>query len=355
MKIKIIDSVRIAIIVIAAVITFPIQGLAKNIANLPLTIEKASKGESSSQSDLVDYYYNTAKNYNEAIHWCNILIENVDAKEHSKEYANRILGYCAYEGTGMNKSLDDAIRYWKQGVQFKGGSCALSLARIYAKEFRDSVESINWYKKSAELENKNAAYFLAQLYEAGYILGANGEKIYYPNVLKDLSNAAKYYDVYIKNMGYSWSGVPTNSKLLYKLAQWHYFNGPCEDYLRLADLYLLSNYKVNQAYNIYKERYDAIEANADNDLNDNTWFDWIVCGLGKCYYKGAGVNQSYEKAVKYFKIAADNNDPEAMQLLSRCYRFGRGVSRSTSMAESLMKKATEMDDPTALRIRTLLE
>ena len=135
----------------------------------------------------------------------------------------------------------------------------------------------------------------------------------------------------------------------------HYFNGPCEDYLRLADLYLLSNYKVNRAFDIYKERYDAIETNADNDLNDNSWYDWIVCGLGKCYYKGAGVNQSYEEAVKYFKIASDNNDPEAMQLLSRCYRFGRGVSRNTSMAESLMEKATGMDDPTALRIRTLLE
>lgn len=86
MKAKIIDSVQITISVIVAIIIFPIQGVSKEIANLPLTIEKASKGESSAQSNLVDYYYNTAKNYSEAIHWCNILIENADAKEHYKEY-----------------------------------------------------------------------------------------------------------------------------------------------------------------------------------------------------------------------------------------------------------------------------
>lgn len=303
MKIKIIDSVRIAIIVIAAVITFPIQGLAKNIANLPLTIEKASKGESSSQSDLVDYYYNTAKNYNEAIHWCNILIENVDAKEHSKEYANRILGYCAYEGTGMNKSLDDAIRYWKQGVQFKGGSCALSLARIYAKEFRDSVESINWYKKSAELENKNAAYFLAQLYEAGYILGANGEKIYYPNVLKDLSNAAKYYDVYIKNMGYSWSGVPTNSKLLYKLAQWHYAGegNMTKDYTKAFNFFNMA-IEMNESS---KDEYKLTQSEEGNAL-------WCI---SVCYRFGRGVEKDELIARRYVKKAAEKGNEHAIELL----------------------------------------
>lgn len=303
MKIKIIDSVQIAIFVIASVITFPIQGLAKNIANLPLTIEKASKGESSSQSDLVDYYYNTAKNYNEAIHWCNILIENVDAKEHSKEYANRILGYCAYEGTGMNKSLDDAIRYWKQGVQFKGGSCALSLARIYAKELRDSIESINWYKKSAELENKNAAYFLAQLYEAGYILGANGEKIYYPNILKDMSNAAKYYDVYIKNMGYSWSGVPTNSKLLYKLARWHYAGegNMIKDYTKAFNFFNMA-IEMNESS---KDEYKLTQSEEGNAL-------WCI---SVCYRFGRGVEKDELIARRYVKKAAEKGNKHAIELL----------------------------------------
>lgn len=135
----------------------------------------------------------------------------------------------------------------------------------------------------------------------------------------------------------------------------NYFNGPCEDYLRLADLYLLSNYKSNKAFEIYQKRFDAINTNADSELNDNTWYEWILCGIGKCYYKGAGVEQSYEKAVKYFKEAADNNDPEGMQLLSRCYRFGRGVKKDLSIAESLMRKAESLEDPTALRIRGLLE
>lgn len=135
----------------------------------------------------------------------------------------------------------------------------------------------------------------------------------------------------------------------------HFFNGPCEDYLRLADLYLLSDYNPNKAYGIYKERFDAIENNLDNELNDGAWYNWIVCGLGKCYYMGKGVSKSYEKAVKYFKIAADKEDPEGMQLLSKCYRFGRGVKKNIPMAETLMKKAEKLEDPTAMRIRVALE
>jgi len=302
MKAKIIDSVQITISVIVAIIIFPIQGVSKEIANLPLTIEKASKGESSAQSNLVDYYYNTAKNYSEAIHWCNILIENADAKEHYKEYANRILGYCAYEGTGMNKSLDNAIRYWNQGVRLKGGSCALSLARIYAKELRDSVESIKWYQKSAELENKTAANFLAQLYEMGYVLRSNDKKIYYPNIRRDIAQAAKFYEVYIKNMGYKWSGVPTNSKLLYKLAQWYY----------TGEENLERNY--SKAFNYFNR---AIESNE----NSNT----------------------------EYKLTS-SEEGNALWCISVCYRFGRGVEKDELIARRYVKRAAEKGNENAIAL-----
>lgn len=303
MKIKIINSVQIIAVVISAIFISPMQGLSKEIANLPLTIEKAMKGESSSQSELIDYYYNTSKNYSEAIHWCNILIENKEAKEHSKEYANRILGYCAYEGTGMNKSLDNAIKYWKQGVLYKGGSCALLLARIYAKELRDSVEAVNWYHKSAELENKTAAIFLAQLYEMGYVLKSS-DKIYYPDVKKDISQAAKFYEIYIKNMGYKWSGVPTNSKLLYKLAQWYY----------IGDEKLERNY--SKAFNYFNR---AIESNGNSEegfqLSTSEEGDALWC-ISVCYRFGRGVEKDELIARRYVKRAAEKGNAHAIELLN---------------------------------------
>lgn len=302
MKINIIDLAQIAKILIIAIIMFPIQGLSKEISNLPLAIEKASNGESSYQSDLVDYYYNTSKNYNEAIKWCNVLVDNSNARESEKEYANRILGYCAYEGSGRNKSIEDAIRYWEQGVQLKGGSCALSLARIYATELRDSVESIIWYQKAAELENRTAANFLAQLYEIGHITGSNGTKIYYPNISKDISQAAKYYEIYIKKMGYSWSGVPTNSKLLYKLANWYY----------TGEGNIERNY--SKAFNYFNR---AIESNENS----------------KADYKLTTIEEG-----------------NALWCISVCYRFGRGVEKDELIARRYVKRAAEKGNENAIAL-----
>lgn len=123
------------------------------------------------------------------------------------------------------------------------------------------------------------------------------------------------------------------------------FNSPEEDSLRLADLYLLSNYKSNEAYRIFYKSYKT----AINS-SDEIFLDWIYCGLGKCYYFGKGVSLSYMKAVSFFEKAVKLNDPEGMYLLSKCYRFGRGVSQDVNKAEQLLKKAKENADPTAIRV-----
>lgn len=274
----------------------------KEIADLPLAIEKASSGDSYYQSNLVDYYYNTSKNYTEAIKWCNTLIENQSARESEKEYANRILGYCASYGTGRNKSIEDAIRYWEQGVRLKGGSCALSLARIYARELRDSVESVKWYHKSAELENETAALFLAKLYETGYVKAADDKKIYYPNISKNISQAAKYYEVYIKKMGYGWSGVPINSKLLYKLANWYY----------TGEENIERNY--SKAFDYFNR---AIEGNEDS----------------KAEYK-----------------LTSTEEGNALWCISVCYRFGWGVEKDELRARRCVKRAAEKGNEKAIAL-----
>lgn len=137
------------------------------------------------------------------------------------------------------------------------------------------------------------------------------------------------------------------------LATGHSFNSPSEDSLRLADLYLLSDYNADKAFAIFKESFDAIENDLDSDLNDDIFYDWVVCGLGKCYYMGKGTSLSYENAVKYFKIAADKKDPEGTLFLSKCYRFGRGVEKNTAMADKLLKQAESLGEPTAWRIQAL--
>lgn len=277
---------------------------SKEIANLPLAIEKASNGESSYQTDLINYYFNTSKNYAEAIKWCNILTENQGAREYQKEYANRILGYCYYQGRGIKRSIEDAIRYWKNGVELKGGSCALELAGIYENEKKDSVEAIKWYQKAAELENKTAAYFLARLYEEGYAKTSDGKKIYYPNVGKDLSLAAKYYEIYVENMGWSRvGGVPANSNILYKLARLYY----------TGEGNLNKDYtKAFKAFNLALEKNE--DSKAEYKLTQLEEGDALWC-ISVCYRFGRGVEQDELTARRYVKRAAEKGNENAIALL----------------------------------------
>lgn len=293
----------VAVILAITICTYHFDASSKKLNNVPQTIEKAIDGDSASQTDLVDYYYNSTDNYIEVIKWCNILIANPKSEDHQKEYANRILGYCAYEGKGFDKSIDDAVAYWKRGTAYQGGFSALALAKVYNKELKDSVESIRWYRQAAEWKNKTAAYFLAQLYENGYEEKSDGGKAYYPNVSKNVADAAKFYDIYIERMGYGWSGVPVNSKLLYKLAQWYYTgesNLP-KDYTRAFGLY-----------------NSAIESNSDSDeknrISTEEEGNALWC-ISVCYRFGRGVEKDELTARRYVKRAAEKGNLNAISLM----------------------------------------
>lgn len=141
------------------------------------------------------------------------------------------------------------------------------------------------------------------------------------------------------------------------LSEGNYFNGPIEDYLRLADLYYLSNSNPEAAFRIYKERYDATKSkNTDSEYCDNTWYSWMACGLGKCYYSGFGVPKNPQKAFTLFMEAVElDDDSEAMYLISRCYRLGRGVPQNLKLADEWLEKAKNAKDPSAMRISFLLK
>lgn len=301
MNIKINNIMRsLVIFVFFAVCLCPLYGQSKEFTNLQEIIAKALDGDASYQSKLVDYYYNTTKNYMEAVRWCKIMAENSNAKENNKEYANYILGICAYYGRCSEKSIKKAITWWKRGVENKSGRCAWILAYVYVKDLKDSIEAIKWYKRSAELKNKEAAYFLAQLYENGFET-SNGTNVFYPNVDRNISQAEKYYAIYL---GEFFDENHNNSKLLYKLAKWNYFgegNLP-QNYTRALGLFI-SAIKYNDNC---KEEY---KLSTDEEC-DALW------KISICYRFGRGVEKDELTARRYVKKAAEKGNKNAKALLN---------------------------------------
>lgn len=284
-------------------------------------LKEIADNRNSSITAYAKYYYGKL---------CNVFDEYFEAEKYL---------YNAYDLGCFDAALELGYMYY--GCDYGGGSIRTNTSSdVSVKKDRENTElsaEVQFRNRPHKYENDNAEYWFNKA------------------IFRELDDKGILYwhlcNIYTEDKDYKKAA----KSLEHFFAAGHYFNGPCEDYLRLADLYLLSDYKADNAFEIYKERFDAIKNNLDSDLNDSTFYDWIVCGLGKCYYIGKGVSRSYEIAVKYFKMAADNNDPEGLQLLSKCYRFGRGVQKNISMAEALLKRAESLEDPTALRIHFLLE
>lgn len=54
--------------------------------------------------------------------------------------------------------------------------------------------------------------------------------------------------------------------------------------------------------------------------------------IGIMYYKGIGIAQDYEAAIKWYKIAAEQKHPEALRMLGCAYLNGNGVEKDTNQA-----------------------
>lgn len=273
---------------------------AKDIADLDGTLKEAHAGNASSQSNLINYYYNTKKDYPQAIYWSKIIIANPNAKESNKEYGCRILGICSLYGKGVEKSVVSAIKYFKEGVNYKGNESAHYLAVLNERELKDSLEAIQWYKKAAELKNEDSALFLGSLYENGYYEKTDHTKVFYPGVKRDIKESAKYYDIYINEISLGYKLKSLNPKIIYKLGLW-YYDGEGNlkrDYSKAAPLLL-----------------DAID--------------------------------SCEKAPEKNRLS-DEEKGKAYWLVSVCYRFGRGVEKDELIARRYTKLAAELGNENAL-------
>ena len=69
--------------------------------------------------------------------------------------------------------------------------------------------------------------------------------------------------------------------------------------------------------------------------------NWAQNNLGNCYYNGKGVPQDYAKAVDWYRKAAEQGLANAQNNLGNCYRFGEGVTKDYAKAVEWYRKAAE--------------
>ena len=77
---------------------------------------------------------------------------------------------------------------------------------------------------------------------------------------------------------------------------------------------------------------------------------WAQASLGTRYSYGQGVEQSYEKAIEYFTLAVQQDDPNAMFGLAAMYYQGEVVTKSIEKAIELFTRAAKQGHAAAFEL-----
>jgi len=70
--------------------------------------------------------------------------------------------------------------------------------------------------------------------------------------------------------------------------------------------------------------------------------------LGNMYYNGKGLEQNYEESIKYYKMATEKGEEHAMYNLGYMYEFGKGVEQNDGEAIKYYKMAIEEGHSSAM-------
>ena len=72
-------------------------------------------------------------------------------------------------------------------------------------------------------------------------------------------------------------------------------------------------------------------------------------GMARLYYFGKGVPIDYKKALEYYLIAEEINEPVAFFAIGRMYRLGQGVEKNISKAKEYYRRGVHFGSVQSLR------
>lgn len=264
------------------------------------------------------------------------------AAEQDDESAFRALACCYAEGRGVSKSIDVAIEYYQKAIEAGNVTAHLELARLLLDVNRESqaCSLLKWVAQSScELDERaDSQYLLGCCYEKG------------KGVERSVKNALYYYEL-AANGG--------DVDALYRLGK-AYCSGEldlvqsfekCLFYFRAAaDKDDLGSLRIlakvyEQGLGIEKSPEQAElfweKLFAGYERYTKEGFSWAQAELGYLHEHGKGVARSIQKAVQYYNLAAQQNDPMGQYYLGKCYEDGNGVNVSFEKACFYYKLAAD--------------
>lgn len=353
--------------------------------------------------DLAYTYDELTREYDKARHWYEIAVAGNDGA------AMTNLGLMYQDGRGVNQDIEKARTLFLGAIEQGDSSGHVNLGRMYENGWgveRDYSQAFYHYSEGTELNNDQAMHNLANLYLTGrhvekdrakanelfkkaaargnqyslFNLGnayrfGRGEEV-------DLQKALKFYQrsanagearafCELGEMYMDYAGMEDN-----ELAKNHFLKG-AETGLRKCQFelgFLLKEHlgAADKSISWFKKAAAQGHAEATHSLGIAYHFGYGVeadvlkaipyyekatdlghstspANLGYIYEAGeGGVRPSNAKAIEFYHIAAQRDDPQGSNNLATFYKYGIEVEKDIEKAFNLYKKAAEGNNKFAL-------
>ena len=270
-----------------------------------------NKGEYVSQSEETAQRY-----YKDALSGF-LKLESKDQADDNLYYK---LGSMFKKGLGTDINMDKAINYFKRSAEMnnKNGLYEYGKALLLGEHIsKDKKKAVQLLEKAIDLKNINAKRFLA----LEYISGEHLEQ-YIEKGLAMLTECADSGDVIA----------------CYKLGN-IYFKGEivlqdldkAEKYLLLAEDNEFTQYALGKLY-LHEEKYDIQNAvdYFEKSADENIWSSYQI---GRLYLFGAGgIEKDKEKAVEWFNKSANDGNEYAQNMLNNMEQFESQMLKNTMLS-----------------------
>lgn len=309
-------------------------------------------------------------------------------------HAQLFYGMCFEWGVGVNRSREDAIKWyrkaadqglalaqnaiaeslcieasglreiavanewWRRAAENGNASAQYSVGRGYHTGRglpKDRVEAVKWYRKAAGQGHQFALWYLGECYERGvgvpqdvvqsmkwYRQAAEqGHKVARAKVeslppgFVETFRAAEQGDAIAQsNVGFYFAKGMGVDKDVFAAATW---------FRKAADK---GNFGAQFNLALFYNRGTGVRK--DVDAAATLWrkaadqgFSRAQLALGSCHEMGRGVPKDFVAAVKWYRMAADQGNSTAQYRLSCCYLRGDGVPQDFNEANRWRRKAAD--------------
>ena len=277
--------------------------------------------------------------------------------------------YYSRDSLGILEGID----WLKKAARSENKTAIWDLYQIYVydKDYRDSISAFNYLKKAVELKHPEALNDMGRFYYTGYMVEQNVDSaiVYFKKAadLNDKNACLNLYNIY-RAVGENVDTVAAfeylkkaaelkQSEALYEMGNYYYTGYMVEQDLDSAILY-------------YEKAADLNEKNACSALYDIYTFDegkrdtviayeylkraailenpYALNNLGSYYLEGYMVEKDIDMAIIYYNAAIGKEDfAEPYWNLYNIYQFEEG-HKDTIVAFEYLKKAVELGNPYAL-------